>query len=481
MNAKGAARMSTTTTTSDTVIRTVNPFTGQVIKKYSITTEEQINQKAKRAKEVFQKWKRDHYKRRDFLYEFAHTLRKSGEELARIATLEMGKPIKESRSEIEKCARTIQYFADNMETFTKEQVINTDARNSVVKFQPIGLIASIMPWNFPYWQALRFAAPSMALGNTVILKPASATTLCGIKIEEKCLESGGQEGVFQTIVGSSTEAEYLIDSPEVNAVTFTGSVSVGARVAQRAASQIKKCVLELGGSDPFVVFEDADIEKASAGAVKGRFVNCGQSCIASKRFIVTKSVAKEFTEKFIQKTEKLRVGDPLDDNTDIGPLVNIKGLETIETIVKDSIEAGAALYTGGNRTSNIEGYFYEPTILGKVEPHMRVAQEEVFGPVAPIIIVENDTDAIRLANDTPYGLGASLWTQDLTKAESYSDLIEAGVVTVNNIAASDPRVPFGGIKKSGYGRELSRYGMLEFANIKSVRFYDELVHQHHVE
>ncbi|MGH9984983.1 MAG: aldehyde dehydrogenase family protein, partial [Nitrososphaeraceae archaeon] len=205
------------------------------------------------------------------------------------------------------------------------------------------------------------------------------------------------------------------------------------------------------------------------------------SCIASKRFIVTKSVAKEFTEKFIQKTEKLRVGDPLDDDTDIGPLINIKGLETIETMVKDSIESGADLYAGGKRSSNKEGYFYEPTILGKVAPNMHVAQEEVFGPVAPILVVENERDAIQLANETLYGLGASLWTQNLTKAESYSDLIEAGVVTVNNIVASDPRVPFGGIKKSGFGRELSRYGMLEFANIKSVRFYDELVHQHHVE
>jgi succinate-semialdehyde dehydrogenase/glutarate-semialdehyde dehydrogenase/succinyl-CoA reductase len=482
MNTKEVARMTTTTThASDDLIRTINPATGQIIDEYPTTTKEQIIHKVKRAKVVFQDWKRDHHKRRDFLYELSHLLKKSKEELARIATTEMGKPIKESRSEIEKCALTVQYFADNIETFTKEQVVNTDARNSIVKFQPIGLIASIMPWNFPYWQALRFAAPSMALGNTVILKPASATTLCGIKIEEKCLEAGGLDGVFQAIVGSSKEAENLIDRPEVNAVTFTGSIPVGAKVAQRAAVQIKKCVLELGGSDPFVVCEDADIEKTSTGAVKGRFVNCGQSCIASKRFIVTECVAKEFTEKFIQKTEKLRIGNPLDDNTDIGPLVNIKSLEAIETIVKDSIESGADLYAGGKRITNKEGYFYEPTILGNVEPHMHIAQEEVFGPVAPIIVVETDIDAIRLANDTPYGLGASLWTQDLTKAESYSDLIEAGVVTVNNIVASDPRVPFGGIKKSGYGRELSRYGMLEFANIKSVRYYDELFHQHHVE
>ncbi len=374
----------------------------------------------------------------------------------------------------------MQYFADNIETFAKDQVINTDARSSIVKFQPIGLIASIMPWNFPYWQALRFAAPSLAIGNTIALKPASATTQCGIKIEESCRDAGVPDGVFQTIVGNSTVAENLIELPEVDAVTFTGSVSVGAKVAQRAVSQVKKCVLELGGSDPFIVCSDADIEKASTGAVKGRFINCGQSCIASKRFIVVKDIADEFIEKFVQKTEKLKVGDPTSDETDVGPLVNAKSLENIEGMVSRTIKSGAELLTGGERIGN-EGYFFQPTIFKKIKPEMEIAQEEVFGPVAPVITVDTDAEAMKIANDSKFGLGASIWTQDLEKAERLSDIAEAGIVTVNSMVVSDPRVPFGGVKSSGFGRELSRYGMLEFVNIKSVRFYDELIHTHHVE
>jgi succinate-semialdehyde dehydrogenase/glutarate-semialdehyde dehydrogenase/succinyl-CoA reductase len=283
------------------------------------------------------------------------------------------------------------------------------------------------------------------------------------------------------LVGDSSIAETLIDS-DINAVTFTGSVSAGAKVAQRATSQVKKTVLELGGSDPFIVCNDADIEKATDGAVKGRFINCGQSCIASKRFIVTKSIANEFIEKFVQKTERLKVGDPLSEDTDIGPLVNSKGLESIDSIVKYSIKEGAELLTGGERLQiKDKGYFYKPSVFKNVSPKMRIAQEEVFGPVAPIIISDDEVQAIKLANDTQYGLGASMWTEDLDKAEKLSRMIQSGIVSVNNVVASDPRVPFGGVKKSGFGRELSRYGMLEFVNIKSVRFYDELVHHHHVE
>ncbi|MEM2760227.1 MAG: aldehyde dehydrogenase family protein, partial [Nitrososphaerales archaeon] len=290
---------------------------------------------------------------------------------------------------------------------------------------------------------------------------------------------GLPDGVFQTLIGNSRVAEMLIDS-DINAVTFTGSVPVGAKVSQRATAQLKKCVLELGGSDPFVVCEDADIEKATSGAVKGRFINSGQSCIASKRFLVVKKVANEFIEKFVRKTEKLRVGNPLSDDSDLGPLVNLQGLENIDAIVKDAVSNGAEILTGGERVRD-KGYFYRPTILSSVSPNMRVAREETFGPVAPIIIVEDDMEAIRLANDSEFGLGASIWTQDLGKAERLSRLIESGLVTVNNVVISDPRVPFGGIKKSGFGRELSRYGMLEFVNIKSVRFYDQLVHRHYVE
>jgi len=458
---------------------TINPTTGEILTEYENMTKENINELVGTAREAFSDWKKDIQKRAESLYAFADELRKNKENLAKTATREMGKAIKESRSEIDKCAWTIEYYADNGKIFTSDEIVNTDARKSVIIFEPIGVIGSIMPWNFPYWQALRFAAPSLMAGNTIVLKPASATMQCGIEIEKAFINAGISRGIFQTMIGNSSTAEILIDS-EINAVTFTGSVQVGGKVAQRATSQLKKTVLELGGSDPFVVCEDADIEKASTGAVKGRFINCGQSCIASKRFIITKKIAGEFIEKFVSKTEKLRVGDPLLDDTDIGPLVNSKSLNNIESLVSKSVKEGAEIATGGERTSS-KGFFYLPTIMKKVSPKMEVASEEVFGPIAPVITVEEESDAIKVANNSKYGLGASIWTQDLEKAEKLSRSIESGIVTVNNVVISDPRVPFGGIKNSGFGRELSRYGMLEFVNVKSIRFYDQLVHNHHVE
>ena len=460
-------------------VKTINPATEEVLNEYKIMTKEQINDRVKKAQITFQDWKKDASKRIDLLHDFANQLRKDKENLARIATNEMGKAIKEARSEVEKCAWATEYYADNGQILSTDEVVNTDARKTVIKFQPIGVIGSIMPWNFPYWQALRFAAPSLMIGNTIVLKPASATMQCGIEIEKTFNRVGLPDGVFQTLVGDSSIAESLIDS-DINAVTFTGSVPVGAKVAQRATSQLKKTVLELGGSDPFIVCEDADIEKASNGAIKGRFINCGQSCIASKRFIVVKNVASEFIEKFVQKTEKLKVGDPLSDDTDIGPLVNASGLNKIDSQVKESVKEGAEVLTGGEQIGK-KGYFYRPTVLKNVNPKMQIAQEEVFGPVAPIIVAGDEVEALNLANDSEYGLGASIWTQDLDKAERLSSSVESGIVSVNNVVASDPRVPFGGVKKSGFGRELSRYGMLEFVNIKSVRFYDQLVHNHYVE
>ncbi|HWS19200.1 MAG TPA: NAD-dependent succinate-semialdehyde dehydrogenase [Nitrososphaera sp.] len=461
-------------------VKTINPATEEVLNEYRIMNKEQINDKVKKARNVFQDWKKDAGKRVDLLHDFATQLRKDKENLARIATNEMGKAIKEARAEVEKCAWAIEYYADNGQILSTDEVINTDARKTVIRFQPVGVIGSIMPWNFPYWQALRFAAPSLIVGNTIVLKPASATMQCGIEIEKTFNRVGLPDGVFQTLVGDSSVAESLIDS-DINAVTFTGSVPVGAKVAQRATSQIKKTVLELGGSDPFIVCEDADIEKASNGAIKGRFINCGQSCIASKRFIVVKNVANEFIEKFVQKAEKLKVGDPLSDDTDIGPLVNASGLKKIDSQVTESVKEGAEVLAGGEQIGRKKGYFYRPTVLKNVNPKMQIAQEEVFGPVAPIIVAEDEVEAIELANDSEYGLGASIWTQDLDKAERLSSSVESGIVSVNNVVASDPRVPFGGVKKSGFGRELSRYGMLEFVNIKSVRFYDQLVHNHYVE
>jgi acyl-CoA reductase-like NAD-dependent aldehyde dehydrogenase len=461
-------------------IKTVNPATEEVIEEYEIMTKEQINDKVIKAKKAFQDWKKDASKRTDLLHDYANELRKDKENLARTATKEMGKAIKEARSEVEKCAWAIEYYADHGQIFTTDEIVNTDARKSIITFQPFGVIGSIMPWNFPYWQGLRFAAPSLMVGNTIILKPASATMQCGIEIEKTFDKAGVPHGVFQAVVGDSRIAETLIDSNGINAITFTGSVPVGAKVAQRATSKLKKTVLELGGSDPFIVCADADIEKASTGAVKGRFINCGQSCIASKRFIVVKEAADEFTEKFVQKTEQLRVGDPLSEETDVGPLVNAKSFENMEGIVNMTVKSGAELLTGGERI-NGKGYFFKPAIFKNVSPEMEIAQEEVFGPIAPIITANDEKQALEIANDSKFGLGASIWTQDLEKAERLSSMVDSGIVTVNNVVVSDPRVPFGGIKNSGFGRELSRYGMLEFVNIKSIRFYDQLVHNHHVE
>ena len=461
-------------------LTTINPSTEEILNRYTIMTKEEVNTIVKKAQDAYKEWDKDLDKRIDSLYDVSKELRKSKENLSRTATNEMGKAIKEARAEVDKCVWAIEYFADNGKNFIHDESFNTDARKSTIKFEALGVIGSIMPWNFPYWQALRFAAPSLVVGNTIVLKPASATMQCGIEIENIFKKAGLFDGIFNTLIGDSTVAEILVDSPDVNAVTFTGSVPVGAKVAQRATSHLKKTVLELGGSDPFIVCADADLEKASTGAVKGRFINCGQSCIASKRFIVVKNIANVFIEKFIQKTEKLKVGDPSSEDTDIGPLVNAKALETIDSQVNDSINEGAEILTGGEKIGS-KGYFYKPTILGNITPNMRIVNEEVFGPAAPILIADNEKEAIKLANNSQFGLGASIWTQDLENAEVLSSIIKSGIVSVNNVVVSDPRVPFGGVKKSGFGRELSRYGMLEFVNIKSIRLYDQLIHEHYVE
>ena len=460
-------------------LKTINPATEKTISEYEMTSKDELGFMVEKSRYVFNEWRKNINTRIEQIHFLTETLRKNKKNLAEIATKEMGKPIKESLAEVEKCAWALEYFADNGSIFLTDESLNTDARKSIVTFEPIGIIASIMPWNFPYWQALRFAAPSLIAGNTIILKPASSTIQCGIEIEEIFRKAGFDDGVFQTVVGNSSIAEELIDS-DVNAVTFTGSVNAGAKVAQRSTSQLKKCVLELGGSDPFIVCSDADIEKASSGAVKGRFINSGQSCIASKRFFVVKDIAKEFIEKFVKKTEELRVGDPTSEETDIGPLVNLDGLERIEGLVEDAKKNGAEVLTGGIRLKN-DGYFYSPTILSKITTKMKVSSEETFGPVAPITVVDNENEAVTMANDSKFGLGASIWTQDLVKAERLSKVIESGIVSINNVVISDPRVPFGGIKHSGFGRELSRFGMLEFVNIKSVRFYDQLIRHHFVE
>lgn len=440
---------------------------------------EQVFQLVGKARRAFPEWKKDYEKRRSYIYHLVEYLKKNKMEMAKIETSEMGKTIKESIGEVEKCAWALEFYADHGDSFLADEVLNTDARKSFLTFEPLGVIGSIMPWNFPYWQALRFAAPCLMAGNVIVMKPSRVTIQSGIEIEKAFTESGIPDGIFQTVIGSVESANHLIDS-DVNAVTFTGSTDAGAKVGQRAAMNLKKCVLELGGSDPFIVLDDAIIEKAAEGAVKGRFINCGQSCVASKRFFVGKNIAKDFIELFIKKASQLKVGDPTLIETDIGPLSSKNSLETISGIVEDARKNGAEILLGGSEIDR-NGYFYQPTILTNVKPNMRIAKEETFGPVAPITIVENESEAVRLANDTEFGLGASIWTKDLAKAEKISRRIESGIVSVNNVVISDPRIPFGGIKHSGFGRELSRYGMLEFVNIKSVRFYDNLSHHHYVE
>jgi succinate-semialdehyde dehydrogenase/glutarate-semialdehyde dehydrogenase/succinyl-CoA reductase len=463
----------------DNTVVTVNPANERVIHEYENMTNEQVTKIIDKSRTAFREWKNDIRKRSMILLRLAEQLRKDKESLARIASEEMGKPIKESRSEIEKCAWAVEFYSYNGDILLNNESLNSDANKTMITFQPLGVIASIMPWNFPYWQALRFAAPSLMAGNTIVLKPASATMQCGVEIEKTISKSGAADGVFSTIIGNSKIAEMLIDS-NIDGVTFTGSIEIGAKVAQRATSRLKKCVLELGGSDPFIVLDDADIDKASSGAIKGRFLNCGQSCVASKRFIVSKKIANEFIESFVQKAEKLNVGDPMSDNTDIGPLSSMKSMDNIDSMVKDAVSLGGELLTGGQRIGSV-GAFYKPTVIKNVNSQMRVSREETFGPVAPIMVVEDEFEAIQVANNSDFGLGGSIWTRDLDKAQKLSKELECGIVTVNNMVASDPRVPFGGIKHSGFGRELSRYGMLEFVNVKSVRFYDKLVYEHHVE
>lgn len=460
-------------------ITTINPTTEEDIETFACMDKTQVFERVGKAKRAYPGWKRDYEQRRSYIYNLVEHLRKNRTALAKVATSEMGKPLKESLGEIDKCAWALEFYADNGDSFLADEVLNTDARKSFLTFEPLGMIGSIMPWNFPYWQALRFAAPCLMAGNVIVMKPSRVTMQSGIEIEKMFTESGIPDGIFQTIVGTVDSANHLIDS-DVNAITFTGSTNAGIKVGQRAATHLKKCVLELGGSDPFIVLDDAIVEKAAEGAVKGRFINCGQSCVASKRFFVGKNVAKDFIELFIKKTSQLKVGNPMSDQTDMGPLSSKESFETISGIVEDAKEKGAEILLGGSKMDG-KGYFYQPTILTNIKPNMRIVKEETFGPVAPITIVKNESEAIKLANDIEFGLGASIWTQDLTKADKISRRIESGIVSVNNVVLSDPRIPFGGIKHSGFGRELSRYGMLEFVNIKSVRFYDNLIHRHYVE
>ncbi len=453
---------------------TINPATGERLAEHEMATPDQVKAAVQQAKQAFQEWRRLRpSERAKYLSRTAAVLKERKEEFARVMTNEMGKIIRESTAEVAKCALGFDYYAENAERFLTPEPAQTDAAKSYVAFEPLGVVAAIMPWNFPMWQLARFAAPALAAGNTTIFKPASATPQSGVNLEAAFIEAGLPEGCFKTLLGDSRIADMMIEAGS-DAVTFTGSVNVGSKVGERAGRNLKKFVLELGGSDPFIVLEDADLEVTSSGAIAGRFINCGQSCIAAKRFIVEKPIAEKFTEEFVNKVKKLKVGDPLNPETDIGPMVNESGLEEIDRQVKASVKMGAQVLAGGHRLDR-KGFFYAPTVLANITRDMPVMREEVFGPVAPIMVVGNDAEAVEVANDTEFGLGASVWTQDLSKAEKLCREIQSGVVTVNNIVASDPRVPFGGIKKSGIGRELGKYGLLEFTNVKTIRLYERRV------
>ena len=385
---------------------------------------------------------------------------------------EMGKPLKAAIEEAAKCALGCRYYAEHAERFLADEPIETSASKSWVAYQPIGPVLAVMPWNFPFWQVFRFAAPALMAGNVGLLKHASNVPQCALAIEDIFRRAGFAEGVFQTLLIETDQVKRVIEDPRVAAVTLTGSTNAGSHVASAAGKVIKKSVLELGGSDPFIVMPSADLEAAVRTAVKARTINNGQSCIAAKRFIVAESIADEFERRYVEGFRALRVGDPMDPATDIGPLANESQVVTIAEQVERSVAAGARVLSGGRRLDR-PGYWYEPTVLTGVTPDSPAYHDEVFGPVAILFRVRSVDDAIRLANDSPFGLGASAWTNDAAERRRFVDEIEAGMVFINAMVASDPRVPFGGVKQSGYGRELSRHGAHEFVNAKTVWVADE--------
>ena len=428
----------------------INPATGEINKEFELYSEERIDQTLAKARSAFLEWKElEITERAHYLKRAAAQLRKNKEELGRIITIEMGKPIKESIPEVEKCAWGLEYFAENAENFLAPEAVETDAPESGVSFEPKGVILSIMPWNFPFWQALRFGAPALVGGNTVILKHASSVPMCALAIEKVFADAGLPEGVFQTLLIEGRTASELIARDEISAVTFTGSLSAGRKVAEAAGRNMKKAVLELGGSDPFIVLDDANVEMAAKAGVNSRFQNSGQSCIAAKRFIVTEAVADEFLRIFLETARQLKVGDPMDPETDVGPLVNSKQVDLIDAQVKDAVDKGADLLLEGGRPDS-PGAFYAPVVLSNVNENMRVLKEETFGPVAPVIIVKDEDEAIQVAGNTDFGLGASLWTEDREHAMEIEKRIESGVLSVNSMVASDPPPPLWRCKEERY-------------------------------
>jgi acyl-CoA reductase-like NAD-dependent aldehyde dehydrogenase len=450
-----------------TIIETVNPATGTPIAKYESMNADQIKDLIKSARLALKDWKTlDIAERCILTRNLGRIMRKRKDEYARLITEEMGKPIRQATAEIEKCAWLCDYYSETAESFLRDELIPTEFRKSFVSFEPLGVIAGIMPWNFPFWQAMRFAVPALTAGNVELLKHSSVCLGSAIKLEEAFIDAGFPEGVFQSVIGDSKAGEALIES-NIDAVSVTGSIDTGKRVAELASRGLKKFVLELGGSDPFLVLEDADLNQTAYMATQSRLLNTGQSCIAAKRFIVLKDVADKFTKLFVENTEAEIVGDPMDSKTTVGPLVRESQRQALYVQVQDAKSKEGKILTGGNPIRG-EGYFYEPTIISNVRQDMRIIKEEVFGPAAPIIIVNNEAEAMAEANNSEFGLGASIWTNNTERGIRLARQIQSGIVSINEMVKSDPRLPFGGTKLSGIGRELSEFGIREFVNIKSV-------------
>jgi len=446
----------------------INPTTGETIKHYALWTDDELEQTLRLTAAASPDWQSTRIAERSALLEkVAGELRNRSDTYAAIITQEMGKPIREARSEIEKCAWVSEFFAQHAERFLRDEPVETDASQSYVVFQPIGTMLGIMPWNFPFWQVFRFAVPVLAAGNCALLKHASNVPQCAEAIEEVFLKSGFPSGAFQWLRISHAQSERVIEDARVHAVSLTGGEQAGRRIAALAGKSLKKTVMELGGSDPFVVLADADLELAATAAVTARFQNGGQSCIAAKRFILVESIADEFLALFQSKVETLVIGDPSREETQLGPVAKSDLRDGIHRTVAESIRQGAVPLLGCEPMEG-PGYFYKPSILDRVRPGMPAYEEELFGPVAVVVRASDEQEALQKANQHRYGLGASVWTRDRAKGEDFARRLQCGAAFVNGMVKSDPRMPFGGVKNSGYGRELSIYGLREFTNIKSV-------------
>ena len=452
-------------------MKSINPATGETIGDYPDLTPSELQGRLERAAEAFARHRRTSFaERAERMLRAAEILEAEQRELGRLMTLEMGKPIASAAAEAAKCASACRYYAENAERFLQREDVKTEAKESYVVYQPLGVVLAVMPWNFPFWQVFRFAAPALMAGNVGLLKHASNVPQCALAIEDVLCRAGFDGHEFQTLLISSSRVAEVVADGRVAAVTVTGSEYAGSEVASAAGKVIKKSVLELGGSDPFIVMPSADLDAAVSTAVKARVVNSGQSCIAAKRFIVHDKIADEFEWRFVRSMERLSTGDPLDEKTDVGPLATPAILEGLEEQVARTVEAGGRVLTGGKRLRR-PGNFYPPTVLTDIPTHSPAYSEELFGPVASVFRVRDIDDAIRLANDTTFGLGSSVWTNDESERSRFISEIEAGQVFVNAMVASDPRLPFGGVKRSGYGRELGQAGVREFVNWKTVVRY----------